>query len=99
MSNLMLVRVIFPKYLEPGNYVVDVHIDGLIVPNTSIKIRAAINVTNKETILNINLQGTLRKTKKVLQLVDLSRVTSEGIVEDVMVSIYCWDYPIDFLVL
>ena len=34
-----------------------------------------------------------------MQLADRSTVTPEGIVEDVMVSIDSWEYPIDFLVL
>ena len=53
----------------------------------------------KETIVKLNLQGTLRKTTTVLQLVDRSKVSPEGIVEDVMVAIDSWEYPTDFLVL
>ena len=41
--------------------------------------------------------GSSRKTTTDLQLADWCRVTLEGIVEDVMVSIYSWEYPIDFL--
>jgi len=99
MSDFMLGRVIFPKYLEPGSLVVDVHIDGIIVPNTLIDFGAAINVMTKETILKIKLQGSLRRTPKVLQLVDMSIVVPEGVVEDVMVSTDSWEYLADFLVL
>jgi len=53
----------------------------------------------KDTMLKLNLQGSLRKTTIVLQLADHSRVIPEGIVEDVMVSIDSWEYPIYFLVL
>ena len=53
----------------------------------------------KETMLKLNLQGTLRKTTTFMQLTDRSIVTAEGIVEDVMVTIDSWVYPIDFLVL
>ena len=53
----------------------------------------------KDTMLKLNLQGSLRKTTKVLQLADRSTVTPEGIVEDVMVSTDSWEYPVDFLVL
>ena len=95
----MLGRVIFPKYLDPGSLVVDVHINGVIVPNNLISIRAAINVMTKENMLKLNLQGNLRRTTMVLQLVDQSAVALEVIFEDVMVSIDSWEYPIDFLVL
>ena len=95
----MLGQVICPKYLDPGSPVVDVHINGTIVPHTLIDLGAAINVMNKETMLKLNLQDSLRKTTIVLQLADRSTVTPEGIVEDVMVSIDSWEYPTDFLVL
>ena len=95
----MLGRVIFPKYLDTVSPVVDVHIDGVIVPNNLISIGAAINVMTKETMLKLNLQGTLRKTTTVLQLADQSTLAPKGIVEDVMVSINSWEYPMDFLVL
>ena len=75
------------------------HIDGVIVPNTLIYLGDAINIMTKETMLKLNLQGTLRKTTTVLQLADNSTVTLEGIVEDVMVTIDSWEYPTDFLVL
>lgn len=47
--------VIFPKYLDPGIPLVDVHIDGMIVPHTLIDLGATINVMNKENILKLNL--------------------------------------------
>jgi hypothetical protein len=34
----MLGRVMFLKYLHPGNPIVDVKIDGIIVPNTLIDL-------------------------------------------------------------
>jgi len=64
-----------------------------------IDLGAAINVMTKDTMLKLNLQGSLRKTTIVLQLADHSTITPEGIMEDVMVSIDSWEYPIDFLVL
>lgn len=62
----MLGRVIFPKYLDPRNPVVYVHIDGLIVSNTLIDLGVVTNVMNKETMLKLNLLGALRKTTTVL---------------------------------
>ena len=92
-------QVICPKYLDPRSPVVDVHTYGTIVPHILIDLGAAINVMTKETMLKLNLQGSLRKTTIVLQLIDHSRVTPKEIVEDVMVSIDSWEYPTDFLVL
>ena len=67
--------------------------------HTLIDLGASINVMTKDTMLKLNLQGSLRKTTIVLQLVDHSTVTPKGIVEDVMVSIDSWEYPTDFVVL
>ena len=95
----MLGQVACPKYFDFGSIVVDVHINGTIVSHTLIDLGAAINVMIKDTMLKLNLQGSLRKTTIVLQLTDHSTVTPKGIVEDVMVSIDSWEYPADFLVL
>lgn len=86
----MLGRVIFQKYLDPGSPVVDVHIDGIIVPHTSIDLGATINVINTVTIFKLNLQGCLRKTTIMLQLVNRSIVAHAGVVKDVMGSIDSW---------
>eukprot|EP00253_Pinus_taeda_P029422 PITA_29422 len=99
LSDLMLGQVICPKDLDPESPVVDVHINGTIIPHTLIDLGAAINVMTRDTMLKINLQGSLRKTSTVLQLADCSTMTPEGIMEDVMVSIDSWEYPVDFLVL
>ena len=85
--------------LDPGSLVVDVHIDGIIVPNSQIDLGVVVNVMTRENMLKLNLQGTFKRTTTVLQLVDRSRVTLGGIVEGVMVSIHSWEYPTDFLVL
>eukprot|EP00253_Pinus_taeda_P007628 PITA_07628 len=95
----MLGQVICPKYLDPGSPVVDVHINGTIIPHTLIDLGAAINVMTRDTMLKLNLQSSLRKTSTVLQLADRSTMTPEGIVEDVLVSVDSWEYPTDFLVL
>eukprot|EP00253_Pinus_taeda_P006134 PITA_06134 len=99
LSDLPLGQVIYPKYLDPRSPVVNVQINGTIIPHTLIDLGAAINVMTRDTMLKLNLQGSLRKTSIVLQLAERSTVTSEGIVEDVMVSIDSWEYPVDFLVL
>lgn len=97
LYDFMLGRVICPKYLDPRSPVIDVHIDGIIVPHTLIKLEAAINVMIKDTMLKLNLQGTLRKTTTMMQLADRSTVAPKGVVEDFMDSINSWEYPTDFL--
>ena len=66
LFNLMLGQVICPKYLDPGSPVVDVHINGTVIPHTLIDLGAAINVMTRDTMLKLNFQGSLRKTTTVL---------------------------------
>ena len=99
LSDLILGQVICPAYLDPGSLVVNVQINGTIFPHILIDLGAAINVITKDNMLKLNLLGSLRKATTILQLADCSIVTHEGIVEDVMVSIDSWEYPVDFLVL
>ena len=99
LSDLMLGQVIYLKYLDLGSPVVDVHINGTIIPHTLIDLGAAINVMTRDTMLKLNLQISLRKTSTVLQLADRSTANPEGILEDVLVSVDSWEYPADFLVL
>jgi len=99
LSDLMLGQIIYPKYLDHGSPIVDVHINGTMISHTLIDLGATINVMTKVTMLKLNLRGCLRKTTTVLQLAYRSTATPEGIVKDVMVSIDSWEYHTDFLVL
>ena len=90
--------MISPKYLYHGIPVVDVHINGIMVPNTLIDLGATINVMTRETMLKLNIQGTLRKTTTLQQITDKSIVAPDGLIEDAMVSIDSWEYPTYFLV-
>jgi len=66
LFDLMLGQVICPKYQDPRSLVVDVHINGTMIPHTLIDMGVAINVMKKDTMLKLNLQGSLRKTTIVL---------------------------------
>ena len=55
LSELMLGQVICLKYLDPRIPIVDVHINGTMIPHTLIDLGAAINVMTKDTMLKLNL--------------------------------------------
>lgn len=80
LADLMLGKVLSPKYLDPSSLVVDVHINSIIFPNALIGLGDTINVMTRETMFNLNLQGALRKTHMVLQLLDRSIVSPEGVI-------------------
>jgi len=95
----MLGRVFFTKYLDPNNLVVDVYINKSLIQNDLIDLGEAINVMTKDTMIKLRLQGFLINTPIILQLAYRLIVNHEVVLEDVMVSIYSWEYPIHFIVL
>jgi hypothetical protein len=58
----MLGRIVVPKYLDPGSPIVNVHINNNLIQNTLIDLGETINVMTKDTMLRLNLQGSLRHT-------------------------------------
>jgi len=82
----MLGRVISPNYLDPSISIMDMHIKIIVVHNRLIELGDTINSITKETMLNLNLQGVLRKTIMVLQLANKSIVSLERVIKNMMVS-------------
>jgi hypothetical protein len=96
---LTLGKIIVPKYLDLGRPLVNVHIKKTLIQNTLIYLGASINVMTKYTMLKLNLQGSLIDTPTTLRLAYISIVKPEGMLEDIIISINSWEYPINFLVL
>ena len=97
LEDLMLGRVVNPKYVYPGIPIVDVYISGTLISKIVIELRASINVMNQDTMIKIDIQNMLRQTTIVLQLVDTSTVCPDGILESIMVTIDTWWYPKYFI--
>ena len=52
----------------------------------------------KEVMSKLHIIG-LREMAKFLQLVDSSTIVPNGMLEDVIITLHSWDYPVDFVVL
>ena len=52
----------------------------------------------KDTMKNLKIEG-LRATPTVLQLVDSSTVTPDGMIENMVVTLDSLEYPTDFMIL
>jgi hypothetical protein len=63
-----------------------------------INLGATINVMTHETMKSLGLIG-LRGAPTILQIVYRSTIKPKGILEDVVISMDSWEYPIDFMVL
>lgn len=97
LSELMTSQPLLVKYNDPGNPTATIYIDGNPIENTSINLGTTINVMTKEIFTTLRLDE-LRQTPIVLELAERSRVTHEGVVEDVVTTVDSWRYPTDFLI-
>jgi hypothetical protein len=86
------------KYGNSGNPVVTITINKVSIENTLIDLGVAINVMTATTLEQLQLHPLLRPTPTILELADKTRVIPEGILDDIMVTLASWEYPIDFLV-
>ena len=77
---------------------VTITVNNFSIPKTLIDLGVAIIVMTLETMEYLHLK-ILRPTTTVLELADRSKITPEGILEDIIVSLDSWEYPVDFIVL
>jgi hypothetical protein len=92
-SELMMGGVLTAKYFDPGSVVVNVQINNKLISNTLIYLGSTINVMTCETMQALGLTS-LREIPIVLQLENRSTIKPGGILEDIVVSIYSWEYPV-----
>jgi len=87
------------KYGNLGNHVVTITIKEVSIGITLIDLWETINVMTATTLERLQLQPLLWPTPTILELADKTGVTPKGILDDVMVTLASWEYPIDFLVI
>lgn len=97
LSSLMSTNIAIEKYVDLGIPIVTISINKFLVPNTLIYLGAAVNVMTMETMKHLNLNNII-PTTTALKLADRSKVVLEGILEDIIVALDSWEYPIDFLI-
>ena len=91
-------KTLLAKYNGPGNPTVIVHIGYTQILKVLVDLGATINVMTIETVRKLGLTN-LWPTPTILELADRSTIKPEGILDDLVVSIDSWEYPMDFLVL
>jgi hypothetical protein len=87
------------KYENPENPVVTITINKVPIRNTLIDLGEAINVMIVTTLEESQLKPLLRPTPTILELADKKKFIPEGILDDIIVTLASWEYPIDFLVI
>eukprot|EP00253_Pinus_taeda_P014223 PITA_14223 len=98
LSNFMMGRSMPVKYGDPQNPIFNVQINGVEIPNVLVDLGVSINVITTETMHALGLRN-LKHTPTVLELTNRSTVKLVRKLEDIMISVDSWHYPVDFLVL
>ena len=94
-----LIKSKYPiKYKDPGSPTIPVNIGGNCINKALLDLGASVNLMPHSVYKQLGL-GELKPTTITLSLADRSVKIPKGIVEDVLVKIDKFYYPVDFVVL
>ena len=86
------------KYKDPGSPTISVNIGGTCIDKSLLDLGASVNLLPYYVYKQLGL-GELKPTNITLSLADRSVKIPKGIVEDVLVKVDKFYYPVDFVVL
>ena len=86
------------KYKDPGSPTISVNIEGTSIDKALLDLGASVNLLPYSVYKQLGL-GELKPTNITLSLADRSVKIRKGIVEDVLVKVDKFYYPVDFVVL
>ena len=86
------------KYKDPGSPTISVNIGGTCIDKALLDLGASVNLLPYSVYKQLGL-GELKPTNITLSLADRSVKIPKGIVEDVLVKVDKFYYPVDFIVL
>ena len=86
------------KYKDPGSPTISVNIGGTCIDKALLDLGASVNLLPFSVYKQLGL-GELKPTNITLSLADRSVKIPKGIVEDVLVKVDKFYYPVDFVVL
>ena len=86
------------KYKDPGSPTIPVNIGGNCIDKSLLDLGASVNLMPYSVYMQLDL-GELKLTNITLSLADRSVKIPKGIVEDVLVKVDKFYYPVDFVVL
>ena len=86
------------KYKDPRSPIISVNIGGTCIDKALLDLGASVNLLPYSVYKQLGL-GELKPTNTTLSLADRSVKIPKGIVEDVLVKVDKFYYPVDFVVL
>ncbi|XP_058222954.1 uncharacterized protein LOC131332672 [Rhododendron vialii] len=87
-----------PKYNDPGCPTISITIGGKVCEKALLDLGASVNLLPFSVYEQLGL-GEMKPTRVTLQLADRSIRVPKGVVEDVLVQVDQFVYPVDFVVL
>nr|GEZ83973.1 hypothetical protein [Tanacetum cinerariifolium] len=87
-----------PKFKDPGAPLISVVVGNITIKKAFLDLGASINILSASLVDKHDL-GTLCKTDTIISLADRSTKISRGILEDVIVKVDDFYYPVDFFVM
>ena len=93
-----LTEQVSVKYKDPGSSTISVNIGGTCIDKSLLALGASVNLLPYSVYKQLGL-GELKPTNITLSLADRSVKIPKGIVEDVLVKVDKFYYPVDFVVL
>ena len=97
VSSIIQSRTLL-KYKDPGSPTISVNIGGTCIDKALLDLGAIVNLLPYSMYKQLGL-GELKPTNITLSLADRSVKIPKGIVEDVLVKVDNFYYPVDFVVL
>ena len=86
------------KYKDPRSPTISVNIRGTYIDKALLDLGAIVNLLPYSVYKKLGL-GKLKPTNITLSLADISVKIPKGIIEDVLVKVDKFYYPVDFVVL
>jgi hypothetical protein len=87
------------KYANLGNPIVIVTINNVSTGNTLVDLGANINIMTRNIVELLQLNQFLRPTPTVLELADRTTIKPVGVLDDILVTLASWEYPVDFMII
>ena len=98
MSKCMTDQSQIEKYTNLGALVVTVIVNNTAIQNTLIDLGSTINMMTTAVLEVLQLGQSLRPTPSILELADRTTVKPTGVLDDIIVLVASWEYPVDFMV-
>ncbi|CAH9096498.1 unnamed protein product [Cuscuta epithymum] len=94
----VVLKTMPPKRKDPGSFLVPCSIKNCMFNNALADLGVSINLMPSSVVMKLGL-GELKPTRMSLQLVDRSVKYPKGILEDVLVRVEKFIFPVDFVVM